>query len=166
MKQEDTMDGAEIRLAEKEYRLLLAQPLAAAAETAAERGDPHLFNDMASMLALMHTVRSLAGHYRREVPADEWDSREAALEAAGLGACALVFTESELSREEVDECLGALHQAAGMLDADRVLSVADEDIAAAWNALQRSQYEPALERLQKACAGIAEAIDRWESERR
>ena len=93
-----------------EYQLLAAPALQAAAEVAAQRGDPHLYNDMASMLALLGTVTALTHAYLQQpLPADS--SPHEVLEIAPLSVCALVFTESGLDAAEVEQCLRALSQA-------------------------------------------------------
>lgn len=163
--EESLSDRSDLRLAEAEYRLILAQPLAAAAETAAERGDPSLFNDMAAMLALMHLVERLAERYLEQIPESERDSPIAALRAAPLGACALVFTESELDQASVDECLGALRKAHGMLSGEQVLDGADDRIDTAWQALRAEEWETALAELRTATRQITAAVDDWEASR-
>src|SRR5579859_1177809 len=71
-----------------EYQLLAAPALQAAAEVAAQRGDPHLYNDMASMLALLGTVTALTHAYLQQpLPADS--SPHEVLEIAPLSVCAL-----------------------------------------------------------------------------
>lgn len=162
---ESHQERAGLRLAEAEYRMLIAQPLAAAAETAAERGDPNLFNDMGSMLALMRLVDRLARRYRDETPESRRQSSDEAFRAAPLGACALVFTESELDQASIDECLGALQKAQRMLLGEGVLSVADERVDTAWQSLREEQWEAALAELRTATRDLAAAVDAWEAAR-
>jgi hypothetical protein len=158
-------DTNSLQLNSVEYGLLVAPALAAAAEVAAERGDPHLFNDMASMLALMWMVSGLASAYRQAVPESQWSSPKPALEAAPLGACALVFTESDLDQSAVDECLSSLIRAGQMLEAEGVHEAGKEGIAASWAALQNDEHESAIASLQAAARAIAVAIDGWEAQR-
>ena len=51
----------------EEYQAVVAPAMRAAAELAAARGDPYLFNDVACMLGLMVMVRDLADLYQ-----DQW----------------------------------------------------------------------------------------------
>ena len=51
----------------EEYQQVVAPALKAAADLAAARGDPYLFNDLPSMLALMILVKGLADRYQ-----DQW----------------------------------------------------------------------------------------------
>ncbi|HEV2321494.1 MAG TPA: hypothetical protein VGT42_03955, partial [Gammaproteobacteria bacterium] len=90
-----------------EYQVLAAPALQVAAEQAARRGDPHLFNDMPSMLALLGMVSALVHTYLEGKPGPDASPREA-LEAAPLAVCALVFTESGLDAPTVEQCLRAL----------------------------------------------------------
>lgn len=155
----------ELKLAPEEYRLVVAPALAAAAETAAERGDPQLFNDMASMLALSWMVEGLVTAYQRETDRGQWVSDPRAMEAAPLGACALVFTESELDADQVSECIGALGQASRLLKADRVDESGQQALVEAWQALQSGAHEQAIERLQACARAMAVAVDEWEARR-
>lgn len=154
-----------LRLDSAEYGLLVAPPLAAAAEVAAERGDPHLFNDMASMLALMWMVSGLVSVYREAVPRSRWSSSEQALDAAPLGACALVFTESGLDESAVDECLSSLSRAGRMLEADGAHAAGDAELAAAWMALREGAHESAIASLQTCARAMTAAVDNWEAQR-
>lgn len=165
MSRDEQQSMDELRLAAGEYRFVVAPPLAAAAETAAERGDPQLFNDMASMLALSWMVEALVGRYREMVPAEQRTSTEQALDAAPLGACALVFTESDLDEDTVGECLGALRQAGRMLQADGVDRAGREALDEAWAALRDEQHEQAIEQLRECTRRMTDAIDAWEAAR-
>ncbi|MCP1726232.1 hypothetical protein J2T60_000197 [Natronospira proteinivora] len=155
----------ELKLASEEYRLVVAPALAAAAETAAERGDPQLFNDMASMLALCWMVEGLVAAYQREVDREQWVSEAPAMDAAPLGACALVFTESDLEADQVNECIGALAQASRLLKEDGVDKAGREALTAAWRALRVDAYEQAIDRLQGCARAMAVAVDEWEQHR-
>ncbi len=156
---------SELRLESGEYARVVAPALAAAAETAAERGDPKLFNDMASMLALMWMVSALVSRFREAVPAEQCASSEEALKAAPLGACALVFTESGLEESAVDECLSALHSAGRMLEAERIHEAGRASLDEAWQALERGQHEAGIEALRHCARELATAVDSWEAAR-
>lgn len=165
MSRQESDSMAELHLASAEYRHVVAPALAAAAETAAERGDPQLFNDMASMLALVWMVDGLVERYRKAVPMADRASSEQSLDAAPLGTCALVFTESELDEETVSECLKALGQAGRMLADDGVHRAGTEALESGWQALRNDEHETAIERLRDCARAMAEAVDRWEENR-
>lgn len=156
---------AELHLASAEYRHVVAPALAAAAETAAERGDPQLFNDMASMLALVWMVEGLVDRYRKAVPVADRESSEYSLDAAPLGTCALVFTESELDEETISECLKALGQAERMLADDGVHEAGAETLDSGWQALRTGEHDTAIARLRDCARAMANAVDRWEEAR-
>jgi hypothetical protein len=162
---QETDSMAELHLASAEYRQVVAPALAAAAETAAERGDPQLFNDMASMLALGWMVEGLVVRYRDAVSPAQRGSSEESLDAAPLGACALVFTESELDEATVSECLGALRQASRLLVEDRVHEAGREALDGGWQALRNDEHDQAIESLRDCARAMAHAVDRWEEAR-
>jgi hypothetical protein len=157
--------GDELRLHSREYAQVVAPVLQAAAEVAAERGDPQLFGDMASMLALMHLVEGLAERCRN-ASGDALESSGEALAAAPLGACALVFSESGLESAAVDECLGALRRAGDMLRADGVLAFDTKASGAIWRKLADGAREEAVAALREVARDLTARIDAWEAGRR
>ena len=143
-----------------EYRLLAAPALQTAAELAAQRGDPHLYNDMASMLALLGMVSALVHAYLEEGAADA--SPQQALEAAPLAVCALVFTESGLEADQVADCLRALSAAYLQLLRQGALGPQDAYVDKAYKELRSDQRSAALQSLKLAAHAMAKAVDAWE----
>ena len=147
-----------------EYQLLAAPALQAAAEVAAQRNDPHLYNDMASMLALLGTVTALTHAYLQQPLVAEASSREA-LEVAPLSICALVFTESGLEAPEVQQCLRALSQAYLQLLKEGVLGPQEGLVEKAFDQLMAGDRVSALQTLRQAAQAMTRAIDAWEAAR-
>jgi hypothetical protein len=148
-----------------EYQLLAAPALQAAAEVAAQRGDPHLYNDMPSMLALLGTVTALTHAYlQRDLPGDA--SPREVLERAPLSVCALVFTESGLEAIEVEQCLRALSQAYLQLLRQGVLGPQEGLVEAGFDHLLAGNRSQGLQSLHRGMQAMAKAIDAWEATRR
>ncbi|MGD8380214.1 MAG: hypothetical protein PVJ40_10585 [Gammaproteobacteria bacterium] len=147
----------------EQYRLIVAPALESAADTAARRGDPWLYNDMASMLALMALVTGLATCYHEDSGADEALARR--LEQAPLAACGMVFTETELTQAQVDDCIWALRKAYSTLRGDQVIGEESESVTTAWKALRDGRRDNALEALKSLSRDIARAVDDWEAHR-
>ncbi|HEX7965891.1 MAG TPA: hypothetical protein VF651_09255 [Gammaproteobacteria bacterium] len=147
-----------------EYQLLAAPALQAAAEVAAQRGDPYLYNDMASMLALLGGVTTLTHAYlQQDLPVEA--SPRAELERAPLAVCALVFTESGLEAPEVEQCLRALFQAYLKLLKEGVLGPQEALIEKAYVELMAGKRAAALQSLRFGMLAMAKAIDMWEAAR-
>ena len=146
-----------------EYRLLAAPALQTAAELAAQRGDPHLYNDMASMLALLGMVSALVHAHLEQGVAGA--SPRAVLEAAPLAVCALVFTESGLEALEVGECLRALSAAYLQLLRQGALGPQDAYVDKAYHELHLGQVPAAMQNLKLAAHAMARAVDAWEARR-
>ena len=144
-----------------EYQLLAAPALQTAAELAAQRGDPHLYNDMASMLALLGMVSALVHAYLEGAPAEA--SPRAVLEAAPLAVCALVFTESGLEADQVDACLRALSAAYLQLLRQGALGPQDAYVDKAFRELMAAQRPAAMQSLKLAAHAMAGAVDAWEA---
>lgn len=105
----------------KKYLLLAAPSLKATAEVATSRGDPELYNDMASMLALLAMAGALTRAYlacRKQFPGA---SPLETLEAIPVAVCALVFARSGLEPIQVEDCLQILSTANQMLLKEGVL---------------------------------------------
>ncbi|HSN18490.1 MAG TPA: hypothetical protein VLV87_09815 [Gammaproteobacteria bacterium] len=147
-----------------EYQLLAAPALQAAAEVAAQRNDPHLYNDMASMLALLGTVTALTHAYlERPLPAEA--SPRDVLEMAPLSVCALVFTESGLEAPEVQQCLRALSQAYLKLLKEGVLGPQEGLVDKAFDQLMAGDRVSAIQNLRQAAQAMTRAVDAWEATR-
>jgi hypothetical protein len=159
-----TSDEAGMLLTPVEYELLAAPALQAAAEVAAQRNDPHLYNDMASMLGLLGTVTALTHAYlQRDLPGDA--SPREVLERAPLAVCALVFTESGLEASQVEQCLGALSQAYLQLLREGVLGPQESLVEAGFEQLLAGDRLQALQSLRQGILVMAKAVDAWETAR-
>lgn len=150
-------------LSPDEYRLLAGPALKAAAQVAAARGDPDLYRDMASMLALLAMVTVLIRCYQAGVSDTTTHRNE--LELIPIAVCALVFTRSGLAPDEVRDCLAALPQAFQMLVEAGILTPQDDDVAEAYAALTAGEAERADRLLVQAANAMAGAVDRWEEQR-
>jgi len=146
-----------------EYQLLAAPALKVAVELAAQRGDPHLYNDMASMLALLGMVGALTHAYLEEDAPNA--SPRPLLEAAPLAVCALVFTESGLEASQVDDCLRALSAAYLQLLRQGALGPQDAYVDKAYGELQSGRRGAGLQSLKLAAQAMAKAVDVWEARR-
>jgi len=146
-----------------EYQLLAAPALQAAAELAAQRGDPHLYNDMASMLALLGMVSALVHAYLEDGAGSGDASPRLVLEAAPLAVCALVFTESGLEASQVDDCLRALSAAYLQLLRQGALGPQDAYVEKAYGELRSGQGPAGLQSLKRAASAMARAVDAWET---
>ena len=145
-----------------EYQLLAAPALRAAAELAAQRGDPHLYNDMASMLALLGMVSALLHAYLEDSAKPGDASPRQVLEAAPLAVCALVFTESGLEAAEVDECLRALSAAYLQLLRQGILGPQEAYVEKAYADLRAGRGPDAYQALRQAGFAMSRAVDAWE----
>ena len=147
-------------LAPAEYQLLAAPALEAAAQVAAERGDPHLYNDMASMLGLLGMVSCLTHAYLQQNVPGASDREQ--LEAAPMAVCALVFTESGLQAPEVEQCLRALSLAYLKLLKEGVLGPQDALVEQAFVEFMAGERAAGLRNLRLAAQAMARAVDAWE----
>ena len=138
-----------------EYSLLAAPALQTAAELAAQRGDPHLYSDMPSMLALLGMVSAMVHAYLEGAPEDA--SPRSVLEAAPLAVCALVFTESGLDADQVADCLRALSAAYLQLLRLGALGPQDAYVDRAFRELVSAQRPAAMQSLKLAAHAMAGA---------
>jgi len=144
-----------------EYQLLAAPALEAAAQVAAERGDPHLYNDMASMLGLLGAISCLAHAYLQQSPSGASPRQQ--LEAAPLAVCALVFTESGLEAAQVEQCLQALSAAYLKLLRQGVLGPQEALVEQAYVELLDGKRPAGLQNLKRGIMAMARAVDAWEA---
>jgi len=146
------------------YHRVVGPPLKAAAETAARRGNKTLFEDMPAMLSLVDMVTRLADLYRQHDP-DLDDEKAQLLEGAAMSACVMVFQNSELPEEAINDCLGALQAAYRQLNEQAVIDLATPHIAMAWSHMEDEQREQAQKCLTEACEKTIAAIEVWEANR-
>jgi hypothetical protein len=156
---------AGVLLTPVEYELLAAPALQTAAEVAAQRGDPHLFNDMPVMLALLGSVTVLTHAYlQQDLP--KGSSPRTTLERAPLAVCALVFTESDLDAAQVEQCLRALSQAYLQLLREGVLGPQEGLVEKGFEQLMAGDRASGLQSLKQGVLAMAKAVDTWELTRK
>lgn len=143
------------------YHGVVGPALQAAAEVAAERGDPTLHADMPSMLALIDLISALAARWRRERSVDQRTARM--LEGAPAAACVMVLQEAKLDESAIGQCLAALEAAYAQLVEYEVTAAARTKIDNAWRALQNDRREVAVTNLKEAAQQIVTAIEDWQA---
>ncbi|MGR9091018.1 MAG: hypothetical protein ACU85U_10615 [Gammaproteobacteria bacterium] len=149
----------------EEYQAVVAPAMQAAAELAAARGDPYLYNDLACMLALMVLVRDLADLYQ-----DQWGplgqhSPPEVFAAAPSAACVMVLSEYELEPDSIRHMSAALERATVQLSADGVFGPERIDVHKAWAARIDGKTDSANAYMRQAASRIANAVDAWEARR-
>lgn len=148
-----------------EYHRIVAPTLKVMAEIAADRGDPMLLNDMASMLAVWH-FSHLLGECELSGPTRGPDASPREIIAqTPRGACLMVLQEGEMDREVVADCLGALQRAHEMLDHDGVFEACGESVVRAWHELREGRRDAGEQALKEAAQTLVGAIDAWEMAR-
>jgi len=145
--------------------MIVAPSLKVAAELAASRGDPKLFQDMACMLCLIHMVNELKRYY-----VDEWAvmsamSTEASLQSAPEAACMMVLTEGNVDKAELGPMISSLNRAYDMVIRSEVSEACDVDIKRAWEAMKTNDYEQFMALLEQSAKKFVLALDGWEKAR-
>lgn len=161
---EDTIEVNPTTLPHEAYHLIVSPALQVAAELAAVRGDPELYNDMASMLALRRLVTTFGEFYARQYPNIDAATRQA-IAAAPEAACTMVLQRAELDAKQLSECLWALDAAERQLAADAAFGSEAEPAQTAWQELIQGHRDNALARLKFAAGSLVTAIDHWERRR-
>ncbi|TBR73992.1 MAG: hypothetical protein EPN72_04065 [Nevskiaceae bacterium] len=151
-------------LPSEQYELIVAPVLQVAAKSAATRGDPELYNDMASMLALMAQVQALAKHYLEDHP-DTPAELTRAIEAAPTSVCTMALQRGELSPAQLADCIWSLQAAAKQLRTAKVLGPEIAAMAKIWKLLRSGDRPAALSALLSSTKDIVNAIDGWEQRR-
>ncbi len=146
-------------LNDEQYQLIVAPALQVTAELAAVRGDPELYNDLASMLVMRALIKAFGALYLED-GAHDTVTRDA-IAAAPDAASSLVLQRAELTEQQFRECLWALDAAAGQLGED-IFAGLREAVLPAWQALQAGNREQAVARLKFAAGNLAGDIDKWE----
>ena len=152
-------------LSPEEYQMIVAPSLKVAAELAASRGDPKLFQDMACMLCLIHMVSRLKNYY-----VDEWAvmsamSSDASLQSAPEAACMMVLTEGSVDKEELGPMISSLNRAYTLVIDAGVSETSDEDIKRAWAAMKTNEHEQFMALLEQSAKKFVIALDGWEKTR-
>ncbi|MGR8946993.1 MAG: hypothetical protein ACU84Q_03040 [Gammaproteobacteria bacterium] len=150
----------------EEYQQVVAPAMKAAADLAAARGDPYLFNDLPSMLTLMVLVSGLADRYQ-----DKWGplgqlSPPATFKQAPIAACVMVLKEYEVDEQSIAAMTQALSKACESLQADAVFGAESLQVQKAWEAQLAEKPDLCAAHLRQAGTIIAAAIDSWEQARK
>jgi|TARA_R110002096_G_scaffold379_17_gene2420 hypothetical protein len=152
-------------LSPEEYQMLIAPSLKVSAELAASRGDPKLFQDMASMLCLMHVVSYLKDCYIADWAILNAMSSEASLHKAPEAACMMVLTEANVDKAELAPMIASLNRAYQLVKAAEISETTDETLGRAWEAMKNSQHVQFLALLEQAAKTFVIALDTWEKAR-
>lgn len=152
-------------LSPEEYQMIVAPSLKVAAELAASRGDPTLYQDLPSMLCLIYLVSSLKDYY-----IDEWAvmsamSSEASMQKAPEAACMMVLTEGNVEKSQLGKMMDALNRAYQQVVDAGITSEADADIKIAWEAMKHNEHEQFLLALEQAAKKFIAILNRWEKTR-
>lgn len=147
-----------------EYQLIVAPVLQVAAELAAARGDPDLFNDLSSMLMLRAIIRQFGQWYldeEREVGA----GARAAIAAAADSVSAMALQRGRLDQDQMGDCMWALEAAGRLVGDAKLFDPMCGMLRTAWEQLRRGERDQAAARLKLAARGMVAAVDRWERDR-
>lgn len=145
--------------------MIVAPSLKVAADLAATRGDPKLFQDLPSMLCLMHLVSTLSSLYQDEWAAMESMSTEDSLRDAPMAACAMVLAEGGVEQSQAGPILSALSKAYQQIDEAGLTQAVNIEIHLAWRAMTESRFEQFIALLEQAAKKLALSIDGWEKSR-
>jgi len=149
----------------EEYQMIVAPSLKVAAELAATRGDPKLYQDMPSMLCLIHLVKTLADFYREEWAALESMSSEQSLTDAPMASCAMVLAEGGVDQSHAGNLLSALERAYQQIDEAGLTQAVNIEIHLAWRAMTESRFEQFMAMLEQAAKKLVGSIEAWEKTR-
>ena len=149
----------------EEYQQVVAPALKAAADLAAARGDPYLFNDLPSMLTLMVLVKGFADRYQDQWGALGQISAREVFHQAPQAACVMVLSEYEVDPMSVQQMIGALENAFETLHGDQVFGAESVQVQKAWDAQLQDKPDLCAAYLRQAATTAASAIDAWESKR-
>jgi hypothetical protein len=147
----------------EEYQAVIAPAMQAAAELAAARGDPYLYNDLACMLTLMVLVRDLADLYQDQWGALGQTSVPSLFAAAPQAACVMVMTEYEIEPSSIRSMTAALARAHEQISNDNVFGPERVQIQKAWAARNANNVDTANAFMRQAATATATAIDAWEA---
>ncbi len=149
----------------EEYQAIIGPALHAAAEIAAARGDPDLYNDLPSMLALMALTRDLADLYQYHWGPLGQISAPEIFEAAPLAACVIVLQENKLPDESIADMADALEKANELLRKENILGRERVEVQRAWEAWLDNNPKLAHSYLKQAARIVTNMIDTWEVHR-
>ncbi len=146
----------------EEYQAVIGPALHAAAEVAAARGDPDLFNDLPSMLALMTLTHDLADLYQHHWGALGQLSPPDVFEAAPIAACVIVLQEQKLEHDSITTMTASLEKANVILREESLLGMERVEVQKAWDAFLEKNTELAHTHMKQAARIVANIIDTWE----
>ncbi len=149
-------------LSPEEYQMIVAPSLKVCAELAASRGDPTLFQDLPSMICLVHLVTRLKDYYIEEWVVLSATSSEASLQRVPEAACMMVLTEGNVAKDELSSMIDSLNKAYEMVKAAGIGVDADGDIQKAWGFMKKSKNEQFLALLEQVAKKFVIEIDGWE----
>lgn len=152
-------------LSPEEYQMIVAPSLKVAAELAASRGDPKLFQDMPSMLCLVYLVTRLKDYYTEEWAVMSAMSSENSLQKAPEAACMMVLAEGNVDKSQLALMIDALKRAYQQIIDAEVTNDADDDVKRAWAAVTRNEHEQFLALLEQAAKKFVIALTAWEKTR-
>lgn len=145
------------------YYAVVGPALHAAADIAAERGDPTLAADMPAMLALIELVGQLSAQYHEQSHEQNMAANDAGdwLHGAPAAACVMVMQEAKLEQSAIGQCLAALEAAYAQLAEHKVTAPALELILRGGLQLQAGERTLAASTLKQATRSIVHAIEAW-----
>lgn len=148
-----------------EYEIVVAPCLQVAAELAASRNDPTLYNDLASMLALRELVREVSSCYLMDMAAIGQHSSNSQFEHAPIAVSAMVLEEFDVPAEHITPMLNALERAEAMLNEEAVAIAQNGIVEQAYLDLKRDRYDRGMNALTTAGSLMVAIIDEWEQRR-
>lgn len=149
----------------EEYQQIVAPAMKAAADLAAARGDPYLFNDLPSMLTLMVLVKGFADRYQDQWGALGQSSSAETFKQAPIAACVMVLSEYEVAEESIVTMTQALSEARDSLVSQAVFGAEAAQVQKAWDAQLAEKPDLCAAHLRQAATITAAAIDKWEQAR-
>jgi len=149
----------------EEYQIIVAPSLKVAAELAASRGDPKLYQELPSMLCLIYLITRL-----RDLYIDQWGvlntmSSDISLAEAPQAACAMVLAEANVEKTDAATLLSALSRAYSQVIEADICHAADEVILQAWEAIKKGDNEQFIAQVEQAAKKFVAAVVQWEQVR-
>ena len=149
----------------EEYQIIVAPSLKVAAELAASRGDPKLYQELPSMLCLIYLITRL-----RDLYIDQWGvlntmSSDISLAEAPQAACAMVLAEANVEQSDAATLLHALARAYSQVIEADICHSADEVILQAWEAMKKGDNEQFIAQVEQAAKKFVAAVVQWEQVR-
>lgn len=139
------------------YHNIVGPALKAAADVAADRGDPTLAADMPCMLALIDMVSGLTNDYDAHAGTTHADD----IRQITAAACVMVMQEAGLEEAAIGQCLAALETAYKQLLRQAVTQDAGELVDNGGEFLRSGDREAGQAYLKQATQRIVAAIETW-----